>query len=88
MFDLTSRQFIGSKPAGVIVCTNICFHEFTWLQVHEEHDVEPLPHGPEELDNTRGVESAPRAHLLAAEVTQRNLRSEDDDMLSNISNSD
>lgn len=53
---------------------------FTWLQVHEEHNVEPLPHSPEELYDTRGVESAPRAHLLAAEVTQRDLRSEDNNV--------
>lgn len=54
---------------------------FTWLQVHKEHNVEPLPHSPKELDDPRRVESAPRAHLLATEVTQRDLRSEDDNTL-------
>jgi len=47
---------------------------FTWLQLHEEHDVEALPDGPKELHHPGGVESAPRAHLPAAEVTEWDLR--------------
>lgn len=57
-----------------LLCTSR-FHGRTWLQVHEEHDVRSVPHGPEQLHHPGGVQSAPRAHLLPAEVTQRNLTS-------------
>lgn len=66
--------------SGESYCT-YCTFTFTCLQVHKEHNVEPLPHSPKELDDARRVESAPRAHLLAAEVTHRDLRSEDDNTL-------
>lgn len=57
-------------------CSASLWRTFTRLQVHEEHDVGTLPHSPEELDHPGRAENAPRAHLLQAEASQRNLGSD------------